>query len=218
MLSSISSLYYRPRLPHLNHLDVYVSHDYDRLEYSTLDTLLSPLRRPSPLDDWTPLQIALFEAGICCYGKDFHAISRLIAAGVGGVGAGDGGGGGGGKTCGECVDFYYIWKKSGHYAMWKEFGKPVRRRAEGKGEALRVVQEKMRGWGGGAGGGDAVEIGGGEGERGGTAAGKRKREEEGEANGNGEEKRVKSDDAPPLLTADSAAVTTVSAGDVMAVS
>ncbi len=26
------------------------------------------------------------------------------------------------------VDFYYVWKKSTHYAMWKEYGKPVSRR------------------------------------------------------------------------------------------
>ena len=130
LLSSISSMYYRPRLVHPNAADVYVSADYDRFEYPTVDALLSPLRKSSVLDDWTPLEVALFESGICSYGKDFHAISRLMA---------------GRKTCGQCVEFYYVWKKSGHYAMWKEYGKPVRRRTDSKAEQWRAVEERMRG-------------------------------------------------------------------------
>ena len=131
LLSSISSMYYRPRLVHPSAADVYVSADYDRFEYPTVDALLSPLRKPAVLDDWSPLEVALFESGICSYGKDFHAIARLMA---------------GRKTCGQCVEFYYVWKKSGHYAMWKEYGKPVRRRADSKAEQWRVVEERMRGF------------------------------------------------------------------------
>ena len=131
LLSSISSMYYRPRLVHPSAADVYVSADYDRFEYPTVDALLSPLRKTSVLDEWSPLEVALFESGICSYGKDFHAISRLMA---------------GRKSCGQCVDFYYTWKKSGHYAMWKEFGKPVRRRADSKAEQWRAVEDRMRGF------------------------------------------------------------------------
>ena len=167
LLSAVSSLYYRPRLPHLNALDVWVSADYDRLEYGTVDSLLSPLRRVSPLDDWSAWEMAMFEGGLCAYGKDFHAISRLL---------------GGKKTCGECVDFYYVWKKSGHYAMWKEFGKPVRRRNEGKAEQLRSIQQKMKGWGAGT-------QEGGEGD--GTVAGKRKRDDKEENGVEAKEKRSK---------------------------
>lgn len=60
--------------------DVWVSSDYDKLEYPTLDLLLSPLRKSNVLDDWCPREIALFEAGICAVGKDFHAISNLVSA------------------------------------------------------------------------------------------------------------------------------------------
>ena len=130
LLSSIASMYYRPRVVHPSAADVYVSADYDRFEYPTVDALLSPLRKPSVLDDWTPIEVALFESGICSYGKDFHAISRLMA---------------GRKTCGQCVEFYYVWKKSGHYALWKEFGKPVRRRTDSKAEQWRAVEERMAG-------------------------------------------------------------------------
>ena len=133
LLSSISSMYYRPRLVHPSAADVYVSADYDRFEYPTADALLSPLRKASVLDEWAPLEVALFESGICSYGKDFHAISRLM---------------GGRKTCGQCVEFYYVWKKSGHYAMWKEYGKPVRRRTDSKAEQWRAVEDRMRGFSG----------------------------------------------------------------------
>ena len=131
LLSSIASMYYRPRLVHPSAADVYVSAEYDRFEYPTVDSLLSPLRKASVLDEWTPMEVALFESGVCSYGKDFHAISRLMA---------------GRKTCGQCVEFYYVWKKSGHYAMWKEYGKPVRRRTDSKAEQWRAVEDRMRGF------------------------------------------------------------------------
>ena len=136
LLSSVSALYYRHRSLHPSSpQDVLVSAEYDRSEYTTLDTLCSPLRQPSPLDSWSPLDVALFESGICCHGKDFHAVSRLM---------------GGRRSVSECVEFYYLWKKSGHYAMWKEAGKPVRRRTEGKAEQWKIVEERMQGWKGGA--------------------------------------------------------------------
>jgi hypothetical protein len=59
--------------------DVWVSSDYDKLEYPTLDLLLSPLRKSNVLDDWCPREIALFESGICAVGKDFHAIANLVS-------------------------------------------------------------------------------------------------------------------------------------------
>jgi len=58
--------------------EVWVSADYDKLEYPTLDLLLSPLRKVHVLDNWAPREIALFEAGICAVGKDFHAIANLV--------------------------------------------------------------------------------------------------------------------------------------------
>jgi hypothetical protein len=108
--------------------EVWVSSEYDRTEYSTIDLLLSPLRKESVLDKWTAKEIALFEAGICTFGKEFHSIARLMPN----------------KTTAECVDFYYLWKKSGHYALWKEYGKPVRRLAHGKEEQWKAQQDKMK--------------------------------------------------------------------------
>lgn len=131
-LNAIGGMYYR------NHAamqkdgagggaEVWVSSDYDKLEYPTLDLLLSPLRKPHVLDLWCPREIALFEAGICAVGKDFHAIANLIGT----------------KDCKECVDFYYIWKKSSHYAMWKNFGKPSKKWHSNKVEQWKAIREQM---------------------------------------------------------------------------
>jgi len=129
-LHSIGSMFYRhPSATTLGKADssgpaeVWVSADYDKLEYPTLDLLLSPLRKPHVLDNWCPREIALFEAGICSVGKDFHAISRLLS---------------GSKSCKECVDFYYVWKKSSHYALWKNFGKPAKKPHANKEEQWKV--------------------------------------------------------------------------------
>jgi len=134
-LHSIGSMYYR------NHAslskdasaagpatEVWVAADYDKLEYPTLDLLLSPLRKPHVLDSWCPREIALFEAGICAVGKDFHAIARLITT----------------KSCKECVDFYYVWKKSSHYALWKNFGKPAKKPHANKEEQWKAIREQMK--------------------------------------------------------------------------
>lgn len=128
LLSAVSSLYYRPRLLHPNGADVFVSPEYDRLEYSTLDMLLSPLRAESTLDDWSPLDIALFESGICAHGKDFHAIAKLMS---------------GRKSCSQCVEFYYVWKKSSHYALWKECGKPTRKRHTAREQQWQQIKDMM---------------------------------------------------------------------------
>lgn len=130
LLHAVSCLYARPRPVDANSGKVSVSNDYDRLEYSTFDMLTSPLRAENTLDEWSPIDIALFEAGICAYGKDFHEISRLME---------------GRKTCNQCVEFYYLWKKSAHYALWKECGKPIRKRAEAREQQWQVIKEKMDG-------------------------------------------------------------------------
>eukprot|EP00823_Brevimastigomonas_motovehiculus_P004774 TRINITY_DN326_c2_g1_i2.p1 TRINITY_DN326_c2_g1~~TRINITY_DN326_c2_g1_i2.p1 ORF type:complete len:207 (-),score=53.85 TRINITY_DN326_c2_g1_i2:1334-1954(-) len=128
LLNAVATMYYKPHETATNGSEVLVSQEYDKLEYPTLDMLLSPLRKPSVLDSWSPKEIALFEAGMCSIGKDFHAISKLIKT----------------KTCNECVDFYYTWKKSSHYAMWKDFGKPSRKFHSGKEEQWKQIQEKMK--------------------------------------------------------------------------
>jgi hypothetical protein len=37
-----------------------------------------------------------------------------------------------------------LWKKSGHYSLWKEYGKPVRRLAQGKEAQWKTQQDKMK--------------------------------------------------------------------------
>lgn len=106
---------------------LWVPLEYDKLEYSTLDQLCNPLRKPNPLDSWSPKEIALFEAGICAVGKEFHDIARIIGT----------------KKTNEVIDFYYIWKKSSHYAMWKHYGKPNRPPHSGKAQQIAAINQKM---------------------------------------------------------------------------
>mmetsp|Transcript_19781 Transcript_19781/g.36669 ORF Transcript_19781/g.36669 Transcript_19781/m.36669 type:complete len:186 (+) Transcript_19781:98-655(+) len=70
---------------------------------STLGSLVSPLRRVNPEDNWSPHEIATFEAAICSYGKRFHSIQRMVKT----------------KTTREVVSFYYVWKKTENYCVWK---------------------------------------------------------------------------------------------------
>jgi len=96
LLRAVSNLYYRPKEVHASGTAVWVNGDYDSLEYPTIDLLLSPLRKPNVLDCWSPREIALFEAGICRLGKNFHQIQRLLPT----------------KTTQAIVEFYYnCWKK-----------------------------------------------------------------------------------------------------------
>ena len=53
--------------------------------------------------------IALFESGVCSYGKDFASIQKNVLPH---------------KTVNEIVAFFYTWKKGSHYYMWKSFKKP----------------------------------------------------------------------------------------------
>lgn len=71
---------------------------------STLAYLKAPYRRPTVIEEWAPIEIALFEASIAEYGKDFHQVQKQI----------------GSKTTKQIVDFYYVWKKTAHYKKWKK--------------------------------------------------------------------------------------------------
>ena len=64
LFRAFSSFYYRQKDVDSSGNNVLEHTDYDRSRYPTLDMLLSPLRKRSPLDDWCPRDIALFEAGI----------------------------------------------------------------------------------------------------------------------------------------------------------
>lgn len=98
-----------------------------RITYSAGDALLSPYFQPSVLDAWTPKEIMLFEAGITCCGKDFHAIQKLIPT----------------KTCRDLLHFFYFWKQSSHYAMWKHWKKPMRALPNGKQEQWTLVAKQL---------------------------------------------------------------------------
>jgi hypothetical protein len=71
--------------------------------HTTIGVLNNPARKGHVLDHWTPYEIALFESAICIYGKDFHTIQKVVKT----------------KSTKEIIGFYYLWKKSSHYSIWK---------------------------------------------------------------------------------------------------
>ncbi|KAG7398505.1 hypothetical protein PHYBOEH_010962 [Phytophthora boehmeriae] len=68
-----------------------------RPTFDALAALVSPLRSRQVLDDWTGLEIGLFEEAYERFGKDFHAIAEQLPN----------------KTVKDTIAFYYIWKKHG---------------------------------------------------------------------------------------------------------
>lgn len=72
---------------------------------SLLNTLVSPLRRPFNFESWAPREIAIFEAGLCAFGKHFEKVSALLNHC---------------KTIAQITDLYYDWKTTSHYKFWKE--------------------------------------------------------------------------------------------------
>ncbi|CAI5730543.1 unnamed protein product [Hyaloperonospora brassicae] len=68
-----------------------------RSTFDALAALVSPLRAHQVLDDWTGIEIGLFEEAHERFGKDFYAIAGQIPA----------------KNVKDTVAFYYIWKKHG---------------------------------------------------------------------------------------------------------
>jgi hypothetical protein len=50
------------------------------------------------------------------------------------------------KTTNDIVDFYYMWKKSTHYMIWKSSGKPSEPPTEHAEDRAKVVAAKMRGF------------------------------------------------------------------------
>lgn len=79
------------------------SKDWSLLRRTTLGSLTVPTRIPNVWDKWAPLEIAKFESAICLNGKQFGILSRVV----------------GSKSPSECVEFYYAWKSSKNYSLWK---------------------------------------------------------------------------------------------------
>jgi hypothetical protein len=72
-------------------------------------------------EKWSPLEISLFEGAMMLYGKKFHVIQKIVRATVyvvrfdahmilPQVKT---------KTTAEVIEFYYVWKKTSHYKIWK---------------------------------------------------------------------------------------------------
>eukprot|EP00916_Digyalum_oweni_P008862 GHVL01014811.1.p1 GENE.GHVL01014811.1~~GHVL01014811.1.p1 ORF type:complete len:189 (+),score=22.07 GHVL01014811.1:87-653(+) len=70
---------------------------------SHLDLLLHPARVDEVCDFWGPWEVAVFQAAMCKYGKSFHKIAALLPQ----------------KNTKDCVEFYYVWKKTSRYKAWK---------------------------------------------------------------------------------------------------
>lgn len=79
------------------------SASYPLEHISSLGFLKSPLRRPTVIETWSPYEISLFEAGMGHFGKDFFQIHKVVQS----------------KSTKEVIDFYYVWKKTSHYKVWK---------------------------------------------------------------------------------------------------
>lgn len=43
-----------------------------------LGYLLSPLRKPTVIEKWSPYEVSLFESAIMLYGKNFHMIQQIV--------------------------------------------------------------------------------------------------------------------------------------------
>ena len=77
----------------------------ERSRDALLSTLVSPIRHQYNFESWTPKELAVFEAGLCTFGKQFDKISSLLNCT---------------KTISEITALYYDWKHTSHYKYWKE--------------------------------------------------------------------------------------------------
>jgi len=71
---------------------------------TALSILTSPMRRPTVVEKWNPYEIAVFEAALSLVGKHFHKVQKFVKT----------------KDTKEVVEFYYVWKKTAHYKIWKK--------------------------------------------------------------------------------------------------
>ncbi|CAD8122474.1 unnamed protein product [Paramecium sonneborni] len=76
---------------------------YSLLQQDVLDILISPLRTDFSFETWTTKEIAIFECGLCRYGKQYEFLSHLIKT----------------KNAQDIIQFYYNWKFTSHYKLWK---------------------------------------------------------------------------------------------------
>jgi hypothetical protein len=101
-------------------------HPYAQLDtISVLGYLKSKYRQPTVIEQWSPYEVAIFEASITEYGKEFTKIANEINTctyhhqlysqshlqAVGAVHK---------KSVQDVIDFYYVWKQTSHYKKWKQ--------------------------------------------------------------------------------------------------
>ena len=75
----------------------------DTFKFTSLDLLINPLRKTFPWETWSPYEIALFNCCICKFNTNFDLYLNIITT----------------KTKEEVIDFYYTWKSSKYYKLWK---------------------------------------------------------------------------------------------------
>ena len=75
----------------------------DSFKFTSLDLLINQLRKTFPWETWSPYEIALFNCCICKFNTNFDLYLNIITT----------------KTKEEVIDFYYTWKSSKYYKMWK---------------------------------------------------------------------------------------------------
>jgi hypothetical protein len=80
-----------------------VNNNSDCFKFTSLDLLINPLRKSYPWETWSPYEIALFNCCICKFGTNFDLYLNIITT----------------KKKEEVIDFYYTWKSSKYYKMWK---------------------------------------------------------------------------------------------------
>ena len=71
---------------------------------TALSILTSPMRRPTVVEKWSPYEIAVFEGALSLVGKHFHKVQKFVKT----------------KNTKEIIEFYYVWKKTAHYKLWKK--------------------------------------------------------------------------------------------------
>ena len=75
----------------------------NNFKFTSLDLLINPLRKTFPWETWSPYEIALFNCCICKFGTNFDLYLKIITT----------------KKKEEIIDFYYTWKSSKYYKIWK---------------------------------------------------------------------------------------------------
>ena len=73
-----------------------------------IDLLQSSYRKQEVIDSWSPLEIALFIAGITRFGRDWESMKSILPS----------------KSAMDLSQFYYsVWKGSKMYGTWKKLRK-----------------------------------------------------------------------------------------------